>query len=152
MSFAAFVSFSGEADQDAGIVRSMEVPQGHDVRTCVCPDCVAVRRAKNPRSARPPRTLREGSLLHRLDEWFGRQPEGFQQTLAGLIAVLVLILVVGAIWLAGSILRGNSNVCTQHRHEVAEQVTILQMADGSLSFSEALLLAERIEGPPPPGC
>jgi hypothetical protein len=62
-------------------------------------------------------------------------------------AVVVFVL----IFLAMGDLFGEDE-CDRYNEDVAEQVTILQMADETLSFSDALVRAELIEGPPPADC
>jgi hypothetical protein len=47
---------------------------------------------------------------------------------------------------------GGNEACERWTRDLAEQVTILQMADDSLDFIEAEILAEQIVGPPPVNC
>jgi hypothetical protein len=65
--------------------------------------------------------------------------------LVGLVVILGVI-----IWAAIASL--GPDECEEWEEQVAEQITILQMADPSIDFFEADELAEDIVGPPPAGC
>lgn len=73
-----------------------------------------------------------------------------------LFAVLIPVVMVGLLWgamaMGGDGGGGSGSACDAYDDRIAEQITWLQMADDSLSFSDAHIQAEMIEGPPPSGC
>lgn len=109
----------------------MSVPIGHDVNTCVCPDCIAARRPKS------------GSLASNY--------EGLPNAAKPWIAVGVVVAAVLFVWAVGSAMVGNDE-CDGYQDRIAETMTFLQMGDPSMSVGESLARAEQIEGPRPTGC
>ena len=68
-------------------------------------------------------------------------------TWPALVGLVLLGLIVWAV-----IASQGPDQCEEWEEQVAEEITILQMADPSIDFFEANELAEEIVGPAPPGC